>query len=184
MNEIETLLNRYQRFAALPWNCNLAGPQKVWFAVYSPRQERRVRSRLGDFQNATISAGHSWLLVDLTDAFAEWMARHEYRAAYFGQPELMGMALADFEDDLVDRVKLVLNDPSVDDNAVVAVLGLASLFGLVRASELIERVAPYIRGRLLGFFPGQYDGATWRLLDARDGWNYHAVPITGVPEGG
>ena len=28
------------------------------------------------------------------------------------------------------------------------------------------------------FFPGQYEQNNYRLLDARDGWNYLAVPIT------
>jgi hypothetical protein len=31
---------------------------------------------------------------------------------------------------------------------------------------------------LLVFFPGQFDNNNYRLLDARDGWNYLAVPIT------
>jgi len=35
-----------------------------------------------------------------------------------------------------------------------------------------------IRGRLLVFFPGEYENNNYRLLDARDGWNYLAVPIT------
>ena len=62
--------------------------------------------------------------------------------------------------------------------SLLAVLGLGSLFGLTRASSLFEAVAPDIRGRLLAFFPGQHDGSNYRLLDARDGWNYLAVPIT------
>jgi hypothetical protein len=35
-----------------------------------------------------------------------------------------------------------------------------------------------IRGRLVVFFPGEYEDNNYRLLDARDGWNYLAVPIT------
>jgi len=35
-----------------------------------------------------------------------------------------------------------------------------------------------IRGRLLVFFPGVYEQDNYRLLDARDGWNYLAIPIT------
>jgi hypothetical protein len=61
---------------------------------------------------------------------------------------------------------------------VVAVMGLASLFGLAKVSEIVTEVAPSIRGRLLAFFPGDHDGPQWRLLGAGDGWNYHAVPIT------
>jgi len=64
------------------------------------------------------------------------------------------------------------------DNTVVAVTGVASLFGLMRVSRLMEMVEDSIRGRLLVFFPGEYADNNYRLLDARDGWNYHAVPIT------
>ena len=28
------------------------------------------------------------------------------------------------------------------------------------------------------FFPGEFENNNYRLLDARDGWNYLAVPIT------
>ena len=35
-----------------------------------------------------------------------------------------------------------------------------------------------IRGRLALFFPGDVDNNNYRLLDARDGWNYLAIPIT------
>ena len=59
-----------------------------------------------------------------------------------------------------------------------AITGLASLFGFMRASRLVEAVAPAVRGRLLVFFPGERDGANYRLMDARDGWNYLAIPIT------
>ena len=46
MNEIEGLLKAYERFLQLPWDRTLAGPQKVWFAIYEPAQERRLRLRL------------------------------------------------------------------------------------------------------------------------------------------
>ena len=41
-----------------------------------------------------------------------------------------------------------------------------------------EEVIHDIQGRLLLFFPGEFDNNNYRLLDARDGWNYLAVPIT------
>jgi hypothetical protein len=61
---------------------------------------------------------------------------------------------------------------------VVAVTGVASLFGFTRASLILKEVVKDIRGRLALFFPGEYDNSNYRLLDARDGWNYLAVPIT------
>ena len=177
MSEIEDLLRRYERYVKLPWDHKLAGAQRVWFAQYDPNQERRLRLRIGAFQVATTDAGHKWRLVDITDAFAEWMANHDYRDEYFEQPEAMGLALADFSDHVAERVGRALSQPDVDQDTVVALLGLASLFGLMRVSELIAKVDSEIRGRLLAFFPGQRDGSNWRLLNARDGWNYHAVPI-------
>ena len=64
------------------------------------------------------------------------------------------------------------------DETVVAVTGVASLFGFTRVSEVLPLVEPHIQGRLLIFFPGVYEQNNYRLLDARDGWNYLAVPIT------
>ncbi len=177
MSAIEDLLSRYERYVKLPWDHKLAGAQRVWFARYDPGQERRLRLRIGEFQTATTDAGHKWYLVDITDSFAEWMTKHEYRDAYFEQPEDMGMALADFAAAVQDRLRQALKHEDVYDDTVVAVLGLASLFGLARASELIAKVDSEIQGRLLAFFPGQRNGSNWRLLNARDGWNYHAVPI-------
>lgn len=183
MSEIEALARAYERVARLRWDHHLAGPQKVWFAIYDPAQERRLRPRLGAFEAATRAAGHGWVLLDLTNAFAEWMASQEYREAYFEQPEDMGLALADFAEAAAQRVTATLTAPEVDQETVVAILGLASLFGLARASELIARVAPLIRGRLLGFFPGRHDGSKYYLLDAGDGWNYLALPISAASGG-
>ena len=179
MSEIEDLLSRYERYVRLPWDHKLAGAQKVWFARYDPGQERRLRLRIGEFETATTDAGHMWRLLDITDSFAEWMTNHEYKDAYFEQPEDLELALVDFSDYAAERVRKELRHPSVDENTVVALLGLASLFGLIRVAELIAKVDSEILGRLLAFFPGQRDGSNWRLLNARDGWNYHAVPIEG-----
>jgi len=179
MSAVEGLVRAYERFVRLPWDGSLAGPQRVWFAIYDPAQERRLRWRIEEFAAATRNAGHGWRLVDLTDAFARWMAAHEYREAYFEQPEDMDLTLKqEFSAFAADHVRAALNVMEVDESTVVAVLGLASLFGLARASTLFEAVAPDIRGRLLAFFPGRQDGSRYHLLDASDGWNYLAVPIT------
>jgi hypothetical protein len=71
-----------------------------------------------------------------------------------------------------------LTADDVDDQTVVGVYGLASLFGFARVSEVMARIEKSIRGRLVVLFPGEYDNNNYRLLDARDGWNYHAIPIT------
>lgn len=178
MSEVQSLINNYRQFVALPWQQNIAGAQKVWFAIYDPTQERRIRLRLDEFRIATVEAKHSWQLVDLTDSFARWMANHRYRKAYFESPEDLGLALNDYTDAVVKHLREALDGPRVDENTVVAVLGVATLFGLTRASTVIEGVVSGIQGRLLVFFPGYHENNNYRLLDARDGWNYLAVPIT------
>jgi len=46
-------------------------------------------------------------------------------------------------------------------------------------SDVMDEVAGDIRARLVVFFPGSYDEKSYfRLLDARDGWDYLAVPIS------
>lgn len=178
MSEIESLLRNYENLVRLPWPRSLSGPEKVWFVIYDPPHERRVRLRVPEFEVATKNAGHGWAQLDLTDAFAHWMAGHEYREAYFEQPEDMELALQEFSGYVIGLVQKALTAPGVDEDTVVAILGLASLFGLTRASRVLEEANPAIRGRLLVFFPGRHEGSNYRLLDARDGWSYLAVPIT------
>lgn len=178
MSKVEGLIANYRQIAQLPWQENIAGAQKVWFVVYDPSQERRVRLRTGEFALATKEAGHKWYLVDLTDSFASWMAGHRYRETYFESPEDLDLALNNFTDAVAQELRDALTSENVDDNTVVAVLGAGTLFGLTRVSTVIEQAAQHIRGRLLVFFPGHHDGSNYRLLDARDGWNYLAVPIT------
>jgi hypothetical protein len=178
MNEIEALAQEYEKTVKGPWDQSLAGPQKVWFAIYDPTQERRLRLHVSDFEMATKRARHTWLLVDITDSFAQWMANHEYRDAYFEQPEDMELALQDYAETVANLVNDGLQNPNVDEHTVVAILGIGSLFGLARASDLLEKVTANIKGRLLVFFPGRREGSNYRLLDARDGWNYLAVPIS------
>lgn len=178
MSKIERLIRNYERFASLPWERNLSGPQRVWFIVYDQMDERRMRVRLDEFALATKKANHGWVSVDLTDVFAEWMAAQEYREGYFQNPEHLEMALSDFRESVASNLTERLQSPTADEGTVVAVLGIGSLFGFSRISELVAEVEGAIRGRLVVFFPGEYAENNYRLLDARDGWNYMAIPIT------
>ena len=180
MSYVDELLDAYRRFVSLPWQQNLAGPQRVWMAVYPPEHERRLRLHLPAFKEATNEHGHSWALVDVTTSFERWMADHAYRETYFEEPELLSTALPAFFAHLVDDVRSQLSAHSAPDG-VVALLGAGTLFGLgdsVKVSALLNAVNDAIAGRLLVFFPGQHEGSSYRLLDARDGWNYLAIPIT------
>lgn len=182
MNRVDRLLRRYERFVMIPWPTDLAGVQKVWFVVYDKTDELRLRTRIDEFELATRKAGHGWKLCDLTGCFARWMADQEYREGYFESPEDLDMLLPDFVEQVVDEVSSVLKAPDAGPDTVVALMGIACLFGFARVSDIVQRVAPPIRGRLLVFFPGEYEDNNYRLLDARDGWNYMAVPITAEEE--
>lgn len=178
MNRIERLVLSYSRHVALPWDSALAGAQKVWFAVYDKADERRLRARLTEFEIATKRAEHSWRLVDLTDAFPRWMAAHSYRDSYFEDPEDLEVALPAFSNHVTTELRAVLEAQDVDDQTVVAVLGVGALFGFSQVSRIVGNTQNAVRGRLLVFFPGEYEPNVYRLLDARDGWNYMATPIT------
>ena len=180
MSYVDELLDAYRRFVSLPWQQNLAGPQRVWIAVYPPEYERRLRLHLPAFKEATNEHGHSWALVDITTSFERWMADHAYRETYFEEPELLSTALPAFFAHLVEEVCSQLSAQSAPDG-VAALVGAGTLFGLgesVKVSALLNAVNDAIAGRLLVFFPGDHEGSSYRLLDARDGWNYLAIPIT------
>jgi hypothetical protein len=180
LSYVNGLLDAYRKFVSLPWQDNLAPAQRVWMAVYPPEYERRLRLHLPDFKVATKEANHAWSLIDITTSFERWMAGHEYREEYFESPELLDTALPAFFDHLVLEVRDQLVSYPVSD-AVVGLLGAGTLFGLgdaVKVSALLNAINEAIAGRLLVFFPGEYEGNSYRLLDARDGWNYLATPIT------
>ena len=182
MSKIDLLRKNYQRICGLPWDRNVAGAQRVWLAVYDKDDERKLRLRIGLFDEATRQVGHGWGELDLTDAFAGWLCSEDnssFAEGYFESPELLDDgALADFKQSVVSDISASLAGIADCEDAVLAVYGVASLFGFLRISEILPMVEAKIRGRLLVFFPGVYEQDNYRLLDARDGWNYHAVPIT------
>ncbi len=176
-SRVERLAGAYERHVAAPWRRTLAGAQRVVFVVYDKEMERTLRARVGEFEQATRSAGHGWTLVDCTRWFAEWMARDEYRDAYFENPFLLGLKLeSEFRAESARKLTGALEQAGESD--VVALLGVASLYGFLRVSDLIRAVEPAVRGRLVVFFPGGRSENNFRLLDARDGWNYLAQAIT------
>ncbi|QBQ53360.1 BREX protein BrxB domain-containing protein [Nitrosococcus wardiae] len=179
MGRIEKLADHYKRYIALPWQKDLAGAQRAIFVVYDKADERRLRARKDLFALVTREAGHNWSECDLSRVFAQWMAETEYRDSYFESPEDLDLKLEDdFLEHVAGCVREVLISPEVDENSVVGLYGIASLFGFIRVSELMREIEGNIRGRVVVFFPGEYENSNYRLLDARDGWNYLAVPIT------
>lgn len=177
MGKIEELAAVYQHHVSAPWQRTTAGAQRVMMVVYEKEAERSLRARLGEFEQATRRAGHAWKLVDCTHWFAEWMAADEYRESYFEAPQLLRSKLeSGFMPDCADRLSRQLE--SACDNDIVSLVGLGSLYGFVRIPGLIKMVEPAIRGRLVVFFPGTKNDNNYRLLDARDGFNYLAQAIT------
>jgi hypothetical protein len=157
----------------------MSGAQRVIMVVYEKELERTLRARKVLFETATLEVGHTWHEIDLASVFPSWIAGDEYRDAYFQEPNDLSLKLeSEFPDYVAAELRRALTAPDVTENTVVAVLGVATLFGLARFSEVIRKVDRDIRGRVLVFFPGQYEHNNYRLLDARDGWNYLAIPIT------
>ncbi len=178
MSRLDRLVAEFEAVAARPWNPTLAGPQRVWMVVYDEADERRIRVRLGEFAHAAQTAGHPMRWCDLTGAFTDWMAEHDLRDEYFEYPEDLLVdkgPLVGFRAYVAERLRTVLANAGKE--AIVGVSGVGSLFGLARVSEVVEAVHGDIQGRLVIFFPGTRSGNTYRLLDARDGWNYLALPI-------
>jgi len=177
MSSIDRLLTNYSRQVRLPWSSKVAGKQRVWFAVYPPSDERRVRARLPQFEATTLEAGHGWSEVDLTGLLPGWLAKHDYREEIFKSPEHFSNN-DELEILAAEKVAAACEREESDAQSVVAVNGLASLFDFMRVSSLIDRVEDSVRGRLLVLFPGEYRQNVYRFMDARDGFNYMAIPIT------
>jgi len=185
MARLEDLAELYGRHISTPWQRTVAGAQRVVMIAYEKELERVLRARKGEFETQTKAAGHDWHEVDLTTTFSTWLAAADYREAYFESPEDLQMKLdAEFPEHVADQVRAVLTRADVTDNSVVAVFGVGSLFGFARVSEVLKLVEGDVKGRLVVFFPGQHEQNNYRLLDARDGWNYMAVPISIHSAGG
>lgn len=181
MARIEQLVERYANHIGLPWPKHLARAERAIFVVYDKSDERRLRARRDLFALATQEAGHQWFDCDITTAFADWMASFDPddRESYFESPDDLALRLdGEFLDIIADKVRQTLTAREADDQSVVGVFGIASMYGFARVSKLMKVIEPHIRGRIVVFFPGEHENNNYRLLDARDGWNYHAVSIT------
>jgi hypothetical protein len=142
---------------------------------YGKEHERRIRGRFGEFGLAAQKRGRGWQELDLAPCFGEWIATQPWFERAARRPATLPTVIGQFEDWLAKRVQTALRESGKDD--ILALTGVASLFGLTRAQKLIGTVAGDINGRLLVAFPGVHRDGIYRLLDARDGFNYLAVPI-------
>ena len=171
----EDILAAYSKQVHLPWAADTPPTGRVWIVWYDKSLQRRFTGRLAEFEDATIKAGHGWRQLSLSKWFGTWIQRHEFFDALVEQPAEFRGLIPEIEDNLVDELKHTLSSFTVND--VLAIDGCGALFGIARVSTLISRVADFIPGRLLVGFPGKQSAGVYRLLDGRDGWNYHAIPI-------
>jgi hypothetical protein len=180
MSRIDDLADQFERHISAPWQRNLAGGQRIIFVVYPKEDERRLLVKLKEFEHRTKAVGHAWREIDLTNVFPEWMAGEEYREEYFLHPEDLSLKFdTEFADSCAARLRDALTAEEATDDSVVALHGVAGVYGFTRLHFILQKIEGDIRGRLVVFFPGAYDQNVYRLLDARDGWNYLATPITG-----
>lgn len=178
-SKIDQLLSAYETVLNEPWSGSLSGQERVWFLVYDPAEQRKVDLRMGDFEMATKKAGKKWITISLKQCFPTWMAGHDYKEEYFNDPEtLVDQLEAEFKQYSIDFLITEMNKQGTDDNTLIAIRDISSLFGFNRMSDVLNGCANAFKGRMLIFFPGEYDKNHYRLLDARDGWSYLARPIT------
>ncbi len=174
----DTLLAAFDRALHEPWPAQLSGSERVWFLIFDPAELRRVELRMGDFEAAAHRANRRWVPVSVKSCFPDWMAAHDYRDGYFESPDdLIDQLEADFKPYVIRYVIEAMKQAQPDDNTLIALQDGSALFGLVPLSDILRGITAQLRGRMLVFFPGEYQHHQYRLLDARDGWNYLARPI-------
>lgn len=178
MSRVSDLVDAYAAELGLPWRAGLSGGERVWMLVYPPDMERGMRAALPKLELVTSQSGHGWTVIDITDELGTWLASHRHSEAFFEEPSDFTSAIIDkFEAELVANIREKLS--ATPDDTVVGLVGIGSIFPFVRASSVIKAIDGEVCGRLLVLFPGLHDPEThsFRLLDARDGFNYRARVI-------
>ena len=182
VSRAKRLIQSYTSYISVPWRDDAAAAQRVVFCVYNETEERSIVARVDEFEIATRQAGHNWAIFDLTNTFAVWLASQRYAESYFQKPHLLSTLLPKYQAFIAEEFSAFLKTNNLDQHVVVAIKGVASLFGFLKVKEVVDHLAPMVKGRLLVFFPGSYENNNYRLLDGYDGWNYLAVPITADKE--
>ena len=178
-SKIDQLLSAFEKVVKEPWSSALSGQERIWFLVYDPAEQRKVDLRLGDFETATLKARKKWKGISLKNCFHTWMANHEYREDYFKNPEyIVDQLEAEFIPFAIQFLKDELKKIEQDQETLITIKDVSALFGFVRLSEILKSCDKDFKGRMLIFFPGEFEHNHYRLLDARDGWDYLARPIT------
>ena len=178
MSKIKRLLQSYNDYISVPWRDDAAAAQRVVFCVYNETEERNLRVKIDEFEIATKASGHDWNTFDLTDTFSSWLTSQRYAKSYYQKPHLLTNLFPKYLAYITEEFETYVQESKIDANTVVALSGVGSLFGFIKIKDVVDKLAPLVKGRLLVFFPGSYENNNYRLLDGYDGWNYLAVPIT------
>jgi hypothetical protein len=177
MSKIDELLSKYQRIISEPWPTGLSGQEKVWFLIFDPIELRKMEFKLGEFEIATKNANKDWHLISLQTMFSDWLSKHDYRDSFFEDPEYLSDALQDdFNVYIKETIINALNSKN-SENTLVVLKDVSAIFGFIKLSEVINAISNKIQGRLMVLFPGEFINNQYRLMDARDGWDYLARPI-------
>ncbi len=176
---IDLLIEAYEKVVKEPWSSALSGQERIWFLVYDPAELRKVELRMGDFEAAAVKAGKKWESISFKQCFPLWMSNHEYREGYFKKPQhIVDQLEAKFIPFAIKFLKDELAKIEMTEDTLIAIKDVSALFGLARLSEILKSCDGHFNGRLIIFFPGEFEHNHYRLLDARDGWDYLARPIT------
>lgn len=176
---IELLIEAFTKVVNEPWPSALSGQERIWFLVYDPAEQRKIDLHIGEFETATMRAEKKWKSISLKPCFPSWMANHEYKEDYFTSPEyIVDQLEAEFIPFAIQFLKNELARVDQTENTLIVLKDVSALFGFARLSEILKSCDKDFKGRLLIFFPGEFEQNHYRLLDARDGWDYLARPIT------
>jgi hypothetical protein len=175
-DRISSLLKNYESHISINWDRSKSGEERTIFLIYQPEDELKVRARVAEFELATTKYQHSWILLDISDSFATWLAKEDYAEAYFEDPSFLAGNYDYFAEKLVDSLIIQIADRQ-DDATVIALLGCGTMFGITSVANLVRKLAEKVAGRLIVFFPGELDDNQYKLLAAKNGWGYLATPI-------
>jgi hypothetical protein len=176
MSKVNQLLSKFESVIKEPWPVGLSGQEKVWFLIFDPIDLKKVHFKLSEFEMATKNANREWLLISLNDYFTNWLSNHDYKEAFFLEPEYISDALqTDFREYIIQEINKELIQNS--ENTLLVLKDASSIFGFIKLSEVVQDISNKIKGRLMVLFPGEFTNNQYRLMDARDGWDYLARPI-------
>ena len=176
MSKINQLLAKFEGIINEPWPTGLSGQEKVWFLIFDPIDLRKVHFKLGEFEMATKNANREWLLISLNDYFTNWLSQHDYKESFFEEPQYISDALQDdFREYIINEITKSFFQNS--ENTLLVLKDVSAIFGFIKLSEIVNDISKKIKGRLMVLFPGEFTSNQYRLMDARDGWDYLARPI-------